>query len=233
MTRAIAVVLAAGQGRRLGGVTPKPLVPISGRPLILRTLDRIFAADVIEQVVLVVATDQIGRCESLLRSDEALHDRPWVLQGGGATRQQSSSFGLRRVPVESEIVMIHDGARPFVSGDLIERAVQAAAERQAVVAGLPVRDTIKVVSRDGWVQSTLERSTLWEIQTPQAFNRSLIDRAHRAAEGDPTEATDDAMLVERLGVPVYVVPGERSNLKITAPEDVLVAEALLRQGGLP
>jgi 2-C-methyl-D-erythritol 4-phosphate cytidylyltransferase len=233
MTRAIAVVLAAGQGRRLGGVTPKPLVPICGRPLVLRTLDRIFAANVIEQVVLVVPTDQISRCESLLRSDEALHDRPWVLQPGGATRQQSSSFGLRRVPVESEIVMIHDGARPFVSAGLIERAVQAAAERQAVVAGLPVRDTIKVVSRDGWVQSTLERSTLWEIQTPQAFNRSLIDRAHRAAEGDPTEATDDAMLVERLGVPVYVVPGERSNLKITAPEDVLVAEALLRQWGLP
>lgn len=232
MIRATAIVLAAGQGRRLGGVMPKPLVPICGRPLILRTLDRVFAADVVERVVLVVAADQIGRCESLLRSDEALHDRSWVLQPGGATRQQSSCFGLRRAAAESKIVVIHDGARPFVSPGLIERTVQAAAQRQAVVAGLPVRDTIKIVSPEGWVQSTPERSALWEIQTPQVFNHDLIDRAHRAAQRNSIEATDDATLVERLGVPVYVLEGERSNLKITAPEDVAIAEALLRQSGL-
>jgi 2-C-methyl-D-erythritol 4-phosphate cytidylyltransferase len=230
MTNATAVILAAGEGRRLGGDTPKAYVPLAGRPLVLRTLDRLFSASSVEAVVLVVAPDQKARCESLLRSDRALKDRPWLLQTGGSTRQESARRGLQQVGSDAAIVVIHDAARPFVSAGLIDRCVEAAAEKQAVVVGLPVRDTIKAVSSERWIQSTPERSTLWEIQTPQVFNRELIIAAHEQAARDRAQVTDDAMVVERLGTPVYVLEGERTNFKITLPEDLWLAETLIREG---
>lgn len=230
MKRATAVVLAAGQGRRLGGDTPKTYLPIAGRPLVLRTLDRIFSAASVEEVILVVAADQIARCAQMLRSDPALRERPWLLQSGGATRQQSARCGLGRIGAQADIVVIHDGARPFVTAGLIDRCVEAAVEKQAVVVGLPVRDTIKVVAPDGWIQSTPERSALWEIQTPQVFERELIVSAHQRAEREGVEVTDDATIVERTGTPVYVLEGERTNFKITQAEDVWLAETLLRGG---
>jgi len=230
---ATAIVLAAGEGRRLGGNAPKAYLPIGGRPLVLRTLDRLFSASSVESVVLVVAAGQRARCESLLQSDTALRGRRWLLQTGGATRQESARRGLERVKSDAAIVIIHDAARPFVSSGLIDRCVEAAAEKQAVVPGLPARDTMKFVSAERWVQSTPERNTLWEIQTPQVFRRDLIVAAHERAAREGAWATDDAMVVERMGVPVYVLEGERTNFKITVPEDVWVAETLIREGRLP
>jgi len=183
--------------------------------------------------VLVVAAGQRARCESLLQSDTALRGRRWLLQTGGATRQESARRGLERVKSDAAIVIIHDAARPFVSSGLIDRCVEAAAEKQAVVPGLPARDTMKFVSAERWVQSTPERNTLWEIQTPQVFRRDLIVAAHERAAREGAWATDDAMVVERMGVPVYVLEGERTNFKITVPEDVWVAETLIREGRLP
>jgi 2-C-methyl-D-erythritol 4-phosphate cytidylyltransferase len=225
-----AIVLAAGAGRRIGGNTAKVFLPLAGRPLLLRTLDRVFSARSIEQVVLVVAASEVARCETLLRADTALHGRPWLLQIGGATRQQSAKRGLEKVRSDIDIVMIHDGARPLVSSNLIDRCVEAAADKGAVVAGLPVRDTIKMVSEDRRIQSTPERSALWEIQTPQVFKRELIVDAHERAEREGVDVTDDAMLVERLGTPVFILDGERTNFKITVPEDVWLAESLIREG---
>jgi 2-C-methyl-D-erythritol 4-phosphate cytidylyltransferase len=233
MMNATAIVLAAGEGRRLGGDTPKTYLPIAGRPLVLRTLDRMFSASSVESVVLVVAAEQRARCESLLRSDAALRDRRWLLQTGGATRQESARRGLERVGSDAAIVIIHDAARPFVSAGLIDRCVEAAAEKQAVAVGLPVRDTIKSVSPEHWIQSTPERSTLWEIQTPQVFKRELIVAAHERALREGAQVTDDAMVVERIGTQVYVLEGERTNFKITVPEDVWLAETLIREGRLP
>jgi 2-C-methyl-D-erythritol 4-phosphate cytidylyltransferase len=230
MTKATAIVLAAGEGRRMGGGVPKAYLPIAGRVLLLRALDHMFSAPSVETVVLVVAAEQSSRCESLLRGDGVLKDRRWVLQNGGATRQQSARRGLERVSPHAEIVVIHDAARPFVSAGLIDRCVEAAAEKGAVVSGLPVRDTIKAVSSEHWIEATPERSTLWEIQTPQAFKRDLIVAAHERAAADGAQGTDDAMLVERLGAPVYVLEGERTNFKITGPEDLWLAEALIREG---
>ncbi len=227
---ATAIVLAAGEGRRIGGDTRKSYLPIAGRPLVLRTLDRMFSAPSIETVVLVVAAGEMARCESMLRSDAALKNRRWFLQAGGATRRQSAKRGLERIGSDTGVVVIHDGARPFVSAGLIGRCVEAAVEKQAVVVGLPVRDTIKAVSPEHWVQATRERSTLWEIQTPQAFERNLIVAAHEQAERDGAEVTDDAMVVERTGAPVYVLEGERTNFKITVPEDLWLAEMLIREG---
>lgn len=232
MISATAIVLAAGEGRRLDGGAPKTYLPIAGRPLLLRTLDRMLSASSVEAVVVVVAAEHKARCESLLRSDRALRDRRWLLQTGGATRQESARRGLEQVGSDAAIVIIHDAARPFVSADLIDRCVEAAAEKQAVVVGLPVRDTIKSVSPARWIQSTPERSTLWEIQTPQVFKRELIIDAHERAAREGAQVTDDAMVVERIGTPVYVLEGERTNFKITVPEDVWLAETLIREGRL-
>jgi 2-C-methyl-D-erythritol 4-phosphate cytidylyltransferase len=233
MKRATAIVVAAGEGRRIGGEIPKPYLSIAGRPLVLRTLDRMFSSRVVESVILVVAAGEWARCESLLRADSALQNRRWRMQVGGATRQQSVKRGLEKVSANTDIVIIHDGARPFVSTDLIDRCVEAAILKGAVVAGLPVRDTIKVVAEDRWIQSTPDRGSLWEIQTPQVFKRDLIVAAHDRAERDGAEVTDDAMVVERIGVPVFAIDGERTNFKITVPEDVWFAETLIRERRLP
>ncbi len=227
--RVSAIVLAAGEGRRLGGGLPKAFAPIAGRPLVLRTLERIFSVPMIERATLVVAAAQLERCEALLKADPALRDRPWHLQVGGATRQQSAKRGLEKAG-ESDLILIHDAARPFVSVELIVRCIEAAMRHDAAVPGLPAHDTIKVVTQDHWVERTLERDSLWEIQTPQVFRRELIVAAHANAVSAGLEVSDDALAVERYGKPVFVVQGERLNFKITVPEDVWLAELLLREG---
>ena len=223
-----AIVVAAGRGRRIGGATAKTYLPIAGRPLIMRTLDRIFATPAVSDVVLVVAGAELDYCRHLLDSDAALRGCPCALQAGGVTRQQSVRFGLEKLNAHTDVVMIHDGARPFVTSALIERCIHAAMLHGAAVAGLPVRDTIKRVTEEGYVQSTPERTGLWEIQTPQIFQRELIVAAHGWAAREGNDATDDAMVVERMGKPVFVVVGERNNMKITVPEDLDWAEAMMR-----
>lgn len=230
MKSATAIVLAAGSGARLGGDVPKAYQSLNGRPIVLRTLDKMFAARCVDSVILVVAGNALGHCRNLLQSDDTLRDRRWTLQVGGATRQQSARRGLDCVAVDCQMVVLHDAARPFISPALVDRCIETAAEKGAVVVGLPVRDTIKEVSSDRWIRATPDRNSLWEIQTPQVFQRDLILRAHERAECDGAVATDDAMLVERIGVPVYVLEGERTNIKITVPEDLWLAELMIREG---
>ena len=229
--RVSAIVLAAGEGRRLGGTVPKAFTPIGGRPLVLRTVERIFSVSKIERVTLVMPARQLERCETLLKGDPALRHRPWCLQIGGATRQQSAQRGLEKAG-ESDLILIHDAARPFVSAQLITRCIETAMRHDAAVPGLPARDTIKMV-KDHWIEKTLERDSLWEIQTPQVFRRELIVAAHENAARAGLELSDDALAVERFGKPVFVVEGERLNFKITVPEDVWLAEVLLREGRVP
>jgi 2-C-methyl-D-erythritol 4-phosphate cytidylyltransferase len=222
------IVAAAGEGERIGGAIPKPYLLLAGRPVILRTLDQCFAAETVNDVILVVAESELGRCEALLHSDGLLRDRSWRLQTGGASRQESVKRGLEKIGSDTDIVVIHDGARPLVSSKLIDQCIETTCDKGAVVVGVPVRDTIKVISDDRFIQSTPDRSRLWEIQTPQVFRRNLIIEAHDSAAQARIETTDDAMLVERIGKPVFVVQGDRSNLKITVPEDILFAEALIQ-----
>ena len=228
-----AVIVAAGEGLRIGPNVPKPYLPLVGRAILLRTLDRVFGARSIEKVVMVIAASELSRCKGMLRGDSALGQRPWVLQSGGATRQQSVKAGLEKIEGDTDIVVIHDGARPFVSPALIERCIESADRNGAVVVGLPARDTIKIVSDDHRVLSTPDRKTLWEIQTPQVFRREVIVEAHEWAARSGFEATDDAMLVEQAGKPVWVIDGEKTNLKITVPEDLWLAEAMIREGRIP
>jgi 2-C-methyl-D-erythritol 4-phosphate cytidylyltransferase len=225
-----AVIVAAGEGRRIGGPVSKSFLPIAGRPLVLRTLDRFFSTRRIEKVILVVADQELRQSQELIGSDPNLSHRPWVLQAGGATRQESVRRGLDRLELDCEIVAIHDGARPFVSPSLIDRCIDEAYRVGSVVVGVPVRDTIKVVSEEHWVQATPARNALWEIQTPQVFRKEIILQAHDWGTRHGIEATDDSTLVEQIGHRVFLLEGERSNIKITVPEDLLLAEALLREG---
>jgi 2-C-methyl-D-erythritol 4-phosphate cytidylyltransferase len=225
-----AIVVAAGEGRRVGGALPKPYRLIAGRAMVLHTLDRCFSARSVDDVILVVAANEFARCEALLKADSALGHLPWRLQKGGHTRQESARCGLKAMNPETEIVVIHDGARPLVSPALIDRCVEVACEQGAAIAGVPLRDTIKIVSGDRRVQATPDRNGLWEIQTPQVFRTDLIVEGHERAARDGFRATDDAMLIERMGQSVFVVEGDRRNLKITVPEDILFAEALIESG---
>jgi len=231
--RVNAVIVAAGAGERMGGDVPKPFLPVAGRPLILHTLSRFAASRSVRKVIVVTADKELSKCRGLIRSDPQLSSLECVLQTGGPRRQDSVSRGLARVDEDCEVVLIHDGARPFVDPRLIDQCAEAAFKQGAVVVGIPVRATIKVVSANRQVKRTPPRDSLWEIQTPQAFRIDIIRKAYRQAGRKGTEATDDAMLVERLGEVVTLLEGHSTNIKITVPEDVLFAEMLLREGRVP
>jgi len=230
--RVNAVIVAAGEGKRMGGSIPKLFLPIGGRPLILHTLSR-FNSSQVRKIILVVAEKEAARFHELTQSDPEIRDLQCVLQFGGPRRQDSVNQGLGRLDPDCEVVVVHDGARPLVSPALIDQCVEAAYREGAVVVGIPVRETIKFLTSDQWVRRTPVRDSLWEIQTPQAFRTEIILEAYGRAQRDGAEATDDAMLVERLGRPVLVLRGERTNIKITVPEDLLFAEALLRERRVP
>jgi 2-C-methyl-D-erythritol 4-phosphate cytidylyltransferase len=225
--RVNAVVVAAGNGTRMGGKVRKPFLPLAGSPLILHTLERFAQCRTVCKLIVVVAGEDLPRCREVVRGAPQLRALECEFQAGGQRRQDSVREGLSRLDVDCEVVVIHDGARPLVSPALIDRCVEAAMAEGAVVVGVPARNTIKFVTTDRLVSKTPTREMLWEIQTPQAFRVEIAREAHRRAVADRAEGTDDAALVERLGKPVAVLDGERTNIKITFPEDLIVAEALL------
>lgn len=227
--RVNAVIVAAGEGKRMGGQLPKPFLPLAGRPLILHTLSR-FASSLVRKVILVAAERELSRCQDLIGSDPQVQRLEFILQAGGIRRQDSVHRGLARLDSDCEVVVIHDGVRPFVSSLLIDRCVEVASREGAVVVGVPVRDTIKRVTADRLVGETLPRNLLWEIQTPQVFRSEIIREAYDRAQRESAEAADDATLVERLGTGVRLLEGERANIKITLPQDILLAEAMIRAG---
>ncbi|NWF57384.1 MAG: 2-C-methyl-D-erythritol 4-phosphate cytidylyltransferase [Syntrophaceae bacterium] len=149
---------------------------------------------------------------------------------GGEERQESVFIGLKAIREKADWVIIHDGVRPFVTPDLIQRALGETLRARAVAAALPASETIKEISRENTVLRTVDRRQLWMVQTPQLFDYDLILKAHEEARREGFGATDDAMLVERLGIPVKVIEGSRFNFKITTPEDLVLAEALLKYG---
>ena len=223
-----AVIVAAGRGTRVGGTASKVLLPVAGRPLILHTLDRFAAAKEVDRAVLVVPAGEVAEYRELLRTSPPA-GLTVAVRGGGARRQDSVRAGLDALAADCEAVVVHDGARPFASAGLIDRCARESRRGRSVTAAVPARNTIKAV-QDGQVTETLPRNRLWEIQTPQAFPVRVLRDAYEKAEREGVEATDDAMLVERLGMPVRVVEGSTTNLKVTYPEDILFAEALVARG---
>ncbi len=221
-TKISAIIVAAGEGQRMGGID-KMFAPINGRPALARVLDTFQKCKKIDQIVVVMAAKNIEACRKLVKAEGWSKVKDVVV--GGKRRQDSVAEGLKRVK-DAEWVVIHDGARPLVTVDLIERGLAAAKDTGAAVAAVPVTDTIKEVQDGEIVRRTLPRENLRAVQTPQVFRRDIIENAYKNAAGD---VTDDAALVEKAGYKVKLYIGSYANIKITTPDDLEVAEALVKK----
>jgi len=222
-----AIVAAAGSGRRMETGINKVFIPLLGRPVLLHSVQALAACPEVDNLIVVVAPGEEAEAENILTG--ARLTKGWKVVPGGSERQYSIANALKAVPEDSEIILIHDGARPLIDQASISGAVAAARSFGAAGVAVPVKDTIKTVDPDGFINTTPERSTLWAVQTPQVFDAALLRKAYSLAAQDGFLATDDAALVERLGVRVKIVPGSYRNLKVTTPEDLVLAEALLRK----
>lgn len=222
-----AIIVAAGTGSRMGSDTKKQFLLLSNKPILAHTLTNFEQNEIIDEIVLVCGDGDIPFCRKLVQAYQITKAAKIVV--GGQDRQASVRLGLEQV--ESDFVLVHDGVRPFLTGGLIERLVERLQLQDAVVPAVPVKDTIKVVGENGEIVSTPPRKSLWAIQTPQAFRLSVIKKAHELAEQHNFQGTDDASLVENLGRSVYIIEGDYENIKITTPEDLSIAEALLRKRG--
>lgn len=227
MDKMTAIILAAGQGKRMKSQLSKQFILLQGMPIIVHTLRVFQAAEEIGECILVCGPGEEGFYHSEMLHDFGITKRIQVIPGG-QERQDSVYCGLARVSSDCSYVMIHDGARPLVTVDIISRVAEEVKITGAVTVGVPVKDTIKRTDAGGFITDTLQRERLWHIQTPQAFQRELIVRAHEQAQTTGFYGTDDASLVECLGVPVKIIPGSYENLKITTPEDIIVAETILK-----
>ncbi|MBI4300143.1 MAG: 2-C-methyl-D-erythritol 4-phosphate cytidylyltransferase [Chloroflexi bacterium] len=220
-----AIVVAAGSSQRMGGID-KIFAPLAGRPLIAWSVEAFQHSPQVHQVVVVTQEAAIGRVRGLV--EEHGWNKVTDVCAGGRRRQESVANGLACLR-DCAWVAIHDGARPCVTQDIIERGLLEARETGAAIAAMPVADTIKVAGDDGCIRRTPRRARLWGAQTPQIFRYDIIMAAHsRRLRG---LATDDAYLVERLGHRVKLYPGAPSNIKVTTPVDLAIAEALLREEG--
>jgi len=222
----VAIIVAAGQGSRMGGECAKQFLELAGTPIIIHTLKAFEQCEVIQAIIVVLPANESANFLSLA-GRYGLQKLSKVVPGG-LTRSESVFHGLQAVrPATAEVVAIHDGVRPFVTPDEITSTVNAALEHEAAILVAPVTDTIKEVEHDGIVR-TLNRSQLRRALTPQCFRYSLLRRAYEEADVNDPELTDESLLVERLGVRVAIVEGSPRNIKITTPEDLIVAEALMR-----
>jgi 2-C-methyl-D-erythritol 4-phosphate cytidylyltransferase len=223
--KAAAVIVAAGSSKRMLG-RDKLWTPLAGRITLARTIDVFQNSPTIETIVLVTSTDRLDETRTLCQQED--WHKVIAVAAGGARRQDSVRIGLDTLAaVNPAWVMIHDGARPFVTEEILAEGLRAAQEHQAAVAAVPVKDTIKQV-QNGRIYATLDRAQLWMVQTPQVFSFPLIQRAHYSPLAQE-DVTDDATLLERMGHHVAVFPGSYTNIKITTQEDLLFAE-ILSQG---
>jgi 2-C-methyl-D-erythritol 4-phosphate cytidylyltransferase len=221
-----AIIVAAGRGERFGSNRPKQFLPLLGKPLILHTIERFQACDAVDSIVLVLSDD--GRDEFLKAATRFEFTKLAAIVAGGITRAESVKSGLLAVNADSaDIIAVHDGARPIVTCDEITRTIEQAAETGAACLVATVTDTIKEVRRSHIVR-TIDRSSLRRALTPQAFRYDIIRRAFDGADLGDDAITDECSLVERLGVEITIVEGSSRNIKITHPEDLVMAEAYLR-----
>ncbi len=226
MAKIAAIIPAGGSGQRMGLPMPKQFYELAGRPLLVHTLAAFEAVASIAEVVVVAPADHCVAVEAMVARFSLT--RVGQVVAGGATRQDSVRAGVAAVAPDTEYVAVHDGARPFVSPGLIEACLVGAEACGAALAAVPVRDTLKRVAGGGEVLATVDRSVLWQAQTPQVVRLDLLRSAYAACDADGFVGTDEASLIEHLGQPVRVVEGSERNFKITRPEDLRIAEALLR-----
>jgi 2-C-methyl-D-erythritol 4-phosphate cytidylyltransferase len=224
--RVSVILLAAGLGRRMGGKRPKAFLTLGGKPLYLHSLETFRSVREVRQIVLVVPKGVRipGGVEGPALSELDIVRRV----EGGLRRQDSVQNGLREVDPASDVVLIHDAARPFVTPDLARKVIRGALEHGGAVPGLPVRDTLKKRGEEGLIQATLDRNSLWSVQTPQGFRKGILEAAYASGHG-VEDATDDAQVVERAGGAVAIVEGNAENFKITSKSDLSLAEDYYRR----
>jgi len=229
----VALLLAAGRGQRLGMGVPKAFVSLGGRPLLVHALEALLASQEVDHVIPVLGEGELAEWDLLgpeLRSDP----RVGAPVPGGRERQDSMRAGVAALPDGTRLVAVHDAARALVRPEAVSRVIQVARREGAAILAVRARDTIKRVEGDT-IAETPPRATCWAAQTPQVFRAELLREALAKAEAEGFLGTDDAELVEHLGVAVHIVEGESDNLKVTLPEDLVLAEHLLasrgREGG--
>ncbi|HQP91451.1 MAG TPA: 2-C-methyl-D-erythritol 4-phosphate cytidylyltransferase [Candidatus Omnitrophota bacterium] len=217
-----ALIASGGLGVRMNMGTAKPLLAVAGKPVLVHTLEVLDQHPLIDEIILVFNKEGLEEARALVKK-YGIKKVSRVI-AGGQTRKDSVRNGLEVVDSKTRLVAIHDGVRPFIDKDSITRVIEAARETGAAVLGVPVKSTIKKVSRDLIVDLTLKRDCLWEIQTPQVFDRELVQKAYLRA--NKTSVPDDSTLVELMGKKVKIVMGSYFNIKITTQEDLLFAEAI-------
>ena len=218
-----AVIVAAGSASRMGGID-KVMAELKGEPMIARTVRQFQNCDAISEIVIVTRKDLIlpisRRCRDM--------DKVTAVGAGGLSRQESVHLGLNALSDRVKLVAVHDGARPLITWQVIDRAVRAAHTYGAAAPAVPVKDTIKVV-RGGVVQETPDRAALQAVQTPQVFDFDMLRGALASAQRDGAQVTDDCSAVERMGMSVKIVEGDERNIKVTTPMDLKIAEMLLEE----
>ena len=235
--KSTAIVLAAGQGKRMGTKVQKQFLDLCGKPVLWYSLQAFETSAWVDEMILVTGEDLISYCKEEIVEKYGFRKVKAVV-AGGTERYHSVYQGLQAISdVEQRIVFIHDGARPFLTEEMIERAYKETLEHGACVVGMPVKDTIKIADENGFIRETPKRSLVWQIQTPQVFDAELIVPTYRQviereqellAKG--VQITDDAMVVETMCAhPVKLVQGSYENMKLTTPEDLKVAEAFLNK----
>lgn len=224
-----AIVLAAGQGKRMGTEVQKQYLEIQGKPILYYSMVAFETSNIIDEIILVVGEGQVEYCEKEIVSKYGFRKVKAIVVGG-KERYHSVWSGLSQISEEG-IVFIHDGARPFLTEEMLQRAYESVLENKACVLGMPVKDTIKISDKASFAKETPERKYVWQVQTPQVFDVSLIKEAYRRLmENENDTITDDAMVVETmLGRRVKLVEGSYKNIKITTPEDLQIAEMFLEK----
>jgi 2-C-methyl-D-erythritol 4-phosphate cytidylyltransferase len=221
------LIPAAGTGKRMGGDRNKLLLPLLGRPLLAWTLLAAEASQEISWIGIMGQPADFADFRAII-ADLSLKN-PVTLIEGGETRQESVYNGLRSLPANAQRVLIHDGARCLITPELFDRCTAAIEQCQGLVAAIPVKDTIKVVNAAGLIEDTPDRSRLWAAQTPQGFEVALLKQCHEQGRELGWQVTDDAALLEKCQLPVQIVQGEETNLKVTTPVDLAIAEFILKQ----
>lgn len=221
-----AVILAAGLGKRMQAGHNKQFIEICGQSVLTHTLTVFAQIPEIAKIVLVVRAGEEDTCRNMIPE---IAENKTVLAIGGKERQDSVHNGIRAITWECEYILIHDGARPLVTEEVIRRTLLAAQNSGAAICAVPVKDTIKQADSDGNVLATIPRESLWAVQTPQVFRADLIRRAYENAYVHNHYGTDDASLVEYLGEKIKIVTGDYENIKITTPEDIPTAEQILQK----
>lgn len=219
------IIPAAGQGTRMGSSTPKQYLLLKGQPILHHTLKAFETSGRVDSVTLVVPENDLD-----------LARKKWNYKivrnivAGGKERQNSVYNGFKAIDADTDIVMVHDGVRPFVAPDMIERSIEAAQKYGAAITAIPLSDTIKQVDNEDFVTRTVDRNGLWRVQTPQAFQYAVLDEAFQKAVSDSFYGTDEGSLLEHAGKKLKIIMGSELNIKLTRQEDLILGEGILNSG---